>query len=92
MKTAVGKQLAVKYNVKYIETSPGETFIWGPTFCLKTGINHNIDELLVGIVTQIRLKQAGKEGERRSRVDKVRFVLENLLRQGEKCSVGQSCN
>ena len=24
VKTAVGKQLAVKYNVKYIETSPGE--------------------------------------------------------------------
>ena len=23
VKTAVGKQLAVKYNVKYIETSPG---------------------------------------------------------------------
>ena len=38
---------------------------------LNTGINHNIDELLVGIVTQIRLKQAGKEGQKRSRVDKV---------------------
>ena len=38
---------------------------------MSTGINHNIDELLVGIVTQIRLKQVGKEGERRSRVDKV---------------------
>ena len=26
VKTSVGKQLAVKYNVKYIETSPGETW------------------------------------------------------------------
>merc|ERR1711892_1082551 len=34
VKTAAGKELAIKYNVKYIETSPG--------------INHNIDELLVG--------------------------------------------
>ena len=38
---------------------------------LKIGINHNIDELLVGCVTQIRLKQAGQEGEKRTRVDKV---------------------
>ena len=38
---------------------------------METGINHNIDELLVGIVTQIRLKQAGQEGDRRTRVDKV---------------------
>ena len=33
---------------------------------METGINHNIDELLVGIVTQIRLKQAGQEGDRRT--------------------------
>ena len=40
---------------------------------MSTGINHNIDELLVGIVTQIRLKQDGKGEDRRSRVDKVAF-------------------
>ena len=44
---------------------------------MKTGINHNIDELLVGIVTQIRLKQAGQEEDRRTRVDKVSGILDN---------------
>jgi len=79
VKTSVGKQLAVKYNVKYIETSPG--------------INHNIDELLVGIVTQIRLKEAGKDGKR-SRVDKVLLkggqMLDQLLsRHG---NLAKSCS
>ncbi|XP_035227505.1 GTP-binding protein GEM-like [Stegodyphus dumicola] len=40
--TDEGKSLADKLDVKYIETS--------------VGFNHNVDELLVGIVTQIRLK------------------------------------
>ncbi|KAG8194280.1 hypothetical protein JTE90_004512 [Oedothorax gibbosus] len=39
-----GRSLADKYEVKYIETS--------------VGFNHNVDELLVGIVTQIRLKKS----------------------------------
>lgn len=34
--------MATLYNCKFIETS--------------VGINHNVDELLVGILTQIRLK------------------------------------
>ena len=41
-----------------------------------SGINHNIDELLVGVVTQIRLKQAaGQHKEKRTKMDKVRIVL-----------------
>ena len=39
----------MKYKAKYIETSPG--------------INHNIDELLVGIVKQIRGKKKKKQGK-----------------------------
>ncbi|KOB70310.1 Uncharacterized protein OBRU01_07830 [Operophtera brumata] len=38
-----GKALATSYECKFIETS--------------VGINHNVDELLVGLLTQIRLKQ-----------------------------------
>ncbi|KAL1115291.1 hypothetical protein AAG570_007322 [Ranatra chinensis] len=38
-----GKSMATSYDCKFIETS--------------VGINHNVDELLVGILTQIRLKQ-----------------------------------
>ncbi|GIY14514.1 GTP-binding protein REM 1 [Caerostris extrusa] len=38
-----GRSIADKYDVKYIETS--------------VGFNHNVDELLVGIVTQTRLKK-----------------------------------
>ncbi|CAM1298492.1 Uncharacterised protein g2139 [Pycnogonum litorale] len=40
--TEEGKDRACQLNVKYIETS--------------AAINHNVDELLVGILTQIRLK------------------------------------
>lgn len=42
VKARLGKELATVYNIKYIETS--------------SGINHNIDELLVGIHTQIQLR------------------------------------
>ncbi len=42
--SAAGKTMAIKYGVKYIETSPG--------------INHNVDELLVGMLTQIKLRIA----------------------------------
>lgn len=38
----VGKQMATRYDCKFIETS--------------VIINYNVDELLVGILTQIRLK------------------------------------
>jgi len=42
-----GKSMAVKYSCKYIETSPG--------------INHNVDELLVGMLAQIQLRQQSKK-------------------------------
>ena len=45
----------MKYGVKYIETSPG--------------INHNVDELLVGMLTQIKLREAKtdkREGNNKS--------------------------
>lgn len=44
-----GKCLACTFRVKYIEIS--------------VGINHNVDELLVGILTQIRLKKKHVEQE-----------------------------
>ena len=40
--------MAVKYGCKYIETSPG--------------INHNVDELLVGMLTQIQLREKAQCG------------------------------
>merc|ERR1740129_869254 len=46
--TNAGNSLAVKYGCKYIETSPG--------------INHNVDELLVGMLTQIQLRDKAREG------------------------------
>lgn len=42
--------MATSYDCKYIETS--------------VGINHNVDELLVGILTQIRLKLENPEKTR----------------------------
>ena len=43
----VGRTLATKYGCKYIETSPG--------------INHNVDELLVGMLAQIQLYEEREE-------------------------------
>uniref|UniRef100_A0A1Y1MMN1 Uncharacterized protein n=1 Tax=Photinus pyralis TaxID=7054 RepID=A0A1Y1MMN1_PHOPY len=48
--TEEGKMMATAYDCKYIETS--------------VGINHNVDELLVGILTQIRLKLENPEKTR----------------------------
>jgi hypothetical protein len=39
--------MAIKYGCKYIETSPG--------------INHNVDELLVGMLAQIQLRGQSKK-------------------------------
>ncbi|CAG9571046.1 unnamed protein product [Danaus chrysippus] len=49
--TEEGKALATSYECKFIETS--------------VGINHNVDELLVGLLTQIRLKQQHAERVRK---------------------------
>ncbi|XP_053618549.1 uncharacterized protein LOC128679988 isoform X3 [Plodia interpunctella] len=49
--TDEGKTLATSYECKFIETS--------------VGINHNVDELLVGLLTQIRLKQQHAERVRK---------------------------
>ncbi|KAG5678375.1 hypothetical protein PVAND_008056 [Polypedilum vanderplanki] len=45
-----GKAMATAYDCKFIETS--------------VGINHNVDELLVGLLTQIRLKLENPEKSR----------------------------
>ncbi|BET00099.1 Ras family [Nesidiocoris tenuis] len=51
-----GKHLATSYDCKYIETS--------------VGFNHNVDELLVGLLSQIRLKQEQeKEMEKRAQTN-----------------------
>lgn len=50
MSAAEGKNMATSYDCKFIETS--------------VGINHNVDELLVGILTQIRLKLENPERAR----------------------------
>ncbi|XP_013774588.1 GTP-binding protein REM 1-like [Limulus polyphemus] len=50
--TKDGKALATSIGCKFIETS--------------AGINHNVDELLVGIVSQIRLKDQRLERDRES--------------------------
>ena len=48
----VGRSLAVKYGCKYIETSPG--------------INHNVDELLVGMLSQMQLHEEREEASGQS--------------------------
>ncbi|XP_008556531.1 uncharacterized protein LOC103577599 isoform X1 [Microplitis demolitor] len=64
--TEKGKSMAISYDCKFIETS--------------VGINHNVDELLVGLLTQIRLKLENPERTRdlfrkRSRKNRSRSPL-----------------
>ena len=54
----VVKELAKKFNVKYFETS--------------TGINHNIDELLVELTLQMKQKRLERFKRRRSSIRMVR--------------------
>ena len=66
-----GRSLATKYGCKYIETSPG--------------INHNVDELLVGMLTQLTLREQAAEtkskGDGKSRMGmKVMDLLERVIK------------
>ena len=79
VKSSLGKELATANNIKYIETSSGKfcaiiTFssliigewkMWINDLDY-AGINHNIDELLVGIYTQIQLRQKTEGHVRKS--------------------------
>ncbi|XP_042906987.1 GTP-binding protein GEM-like [Parasteatoda tepidariorum] len=56
-----GRSFADRYDIKYIETS--------------VGFNHNVDELLVGIVTQIRLK---KQQHQNSRTSVKNFIAKSM--------------
>ncbi|XP_022246276.1 uncharacterized protein LOC106462886 [Limulus polyphemus] len=51
--TKEGRSLAIAYSWKFIETS--------------TGINHHVDDLLVGILSQIRLKHQHQERLKKKR-------------------------
>ncbi len=37
-----------------------------------SGINHNVDELLVGVLTQIRLRRRKRDKNRNNNISKVR--------------------
>eukprot|EP00092_Neocalanus_flemingeri_P023604 GFUD01025598.1.p1 GENE.GFUD01025598.1~~GFUD01025598.1.p1 ORF type:complete len:198 (+),score=83.62 GFUD01025598.1:749-1342(+) len=52
-----GMALARRHGVKYIETSPG--------------INHNIDELLVGVVKQVRLRERKEDRKKKTKMMKL---------------------
>ena len=64
--SSVGKDLAQRFGVKYIETS--------------SGVGHNVDELLVGIVTQLDMRgREGEEGEKRkSSLDQVADIRNRM--------------
>jgi len=68
-----GENLANRHFVKYIETSPG--------------INHNIDELLVGIIKQIRLRQGKTERKKKTKMMKfLGKVLKLNVDKSKSCS------
>ncbi|PRD36113.1 UNVERIFIED_CONTAM: GTP-binding protein GEM [Trichonephila clavipes] len=63
-----GKSIACSYECKFIETS--------------AAINHNVDELLVGVVSQIRLKHRQKEKEEVIRPAKVTSPSTSPFKKG----------
>ena len=72
IKPLEGKQVAIHYNIKYIETSPGKSLLFSRILFLILGINHNVDELLVGVLTQIRLRRRKRDKNRNNNITKVR--------------------
>ncbi|KAH8389203.1 hypothetical protein KR200_000342, partial [Drosophila serrata] len=60
-----GKAMATAYDCKFIETS--------------VGINHNVDELLVGLLSQIRLKLENPEKSRWVERASLNFYLASIL-------------
>lgn len=60
-----GKAMATAYDCKFIETS--------------VGINHNVDELLVGLLTQIRLKLENPEKSRFVNICYMFFFPRNVI-------------
>ena len=68
---SAGCALARRHSVKYIETSPG-MFRWlssGVCHVVVAGINHNIDELLVGVVKQVRLREVKEKRKKKTKVN-----------------------
>lgn len=72
--TEEGKSVATSYDCKYIETS--------------VGINHNVDELLVGVLTQIRLKL--ENPERTRDIFRKRSCSRKNLSSGRNSKSGQA--
>ena len=66
-----GKALARTHFVKYIETSPGmfRGLSSGVCHVVVAGINHNIDELLVGVVKQVRLREVKEKRKKKTKVN-----------------------
>ena len=55
----------------FVEQPLASPSVLNMTEALSTGINHNIDELLVGIFTQVSLRQGCSLARETSGVDKV---------------------
>lgn len=79
---AEGKSLATSHDCKFIETS--------------SGINHNVDELLVGILSQIRLKLKRATGElqkdSKKRGDKKKYKGSRTVSFRAKGLLNKFCN
>ena len=75
---SAGRALARRHSVKYIETSPGmfRGLSSGVCHVVVAGINHNIDELLVGVVKQVRLREKCKKKgrEKKTKVTLIKYT------------------
>lgn len=82
---AAGKKLAMSYGAKFIETS--------------VGIQHNVDELLVGILKQIRLHQTMDRKRKASKptssplhtLQVARDILSRVCINAKQASFTKSC-
>ena len=85
LSTTEGKKLAMSFGAKFIETS--------------AGIQHNVDELLVGVLKQIRLRE---EDDRKRKASKptssplhtlqvARDILARVCISPSKAALSKSC-
>ena len=77
----VAKELARKFNVKYLETSTGRNISQSQMYQnIFKGINHNLDELLVELTLQMKQKRLERFKRRRSSIRMVgQFYFQTLL-------------
>ena len=67
---SAGRKLALSLQCKFIETS--------------SGLDHNVDELLVGIFAQVQLNPKRNRGHSKGAIENGKQLFKQILKLGKK--------